>query len=119
MVPVFPDIDGIIDIIQYPLDFSTTRLQSLVGHNRYIHSIGGIVLVSLLAGVILFRLGQPFAVSAAATGIGFITHLLEDALAYNPAGSFFWPLSEERSGLRFSLNIRATFWESRTQRSFF
>lgn len=94
-----PDIDGIIDVIRYPLDFSNALLPSLTAHNRYFHSVVGLLLFALLMGIALTRFGVSFSISALATGIGFSSHLLEDALVYNPAATFFWPLSSERIGI--------------------
>jgi hypothetical protein len=96
-----PDIDGIIDIMQNRLVFLPGQLlPGMMEHSRYFHSLGGLVIYAVLAGIVLmyaFRL--KFSLVALFAGIGFGAHLVEDMLVYNPSSAVFWPVSSVPSGI--------------------
>ncbi|MCK9590556.1 MAG: metal-dependent hydrolase [Methanoregula sp.] len=96
-----PDIDGIFDLLQNHLVFTTGQLlPRMTEHSRDFHSLGALVVYAVLAGIILtcvFRLKFP--VVALFAGIGFSAHLFEDALVYNPSSAVFWPISSVPAGI--------------------
>ena len=94
-----PDLDGIIDLVRTPPDFSTGLLPSMAGHTRCCHNIAVLLLFALLAGLLLTRFRMEFSLSALAAGGGFAAHLIEDVLVYRPAAAVFWPVSPEMVGI--------------------
>jgi len=94
-----PDLDGIIDLVRTPPDFSTGLLPSMAEHTRIFHNLAVLALFALLAGLLLTRYRLEFSISALVAGGGFAAHLLEDILVYNPAAAVFWPLSPEMVGI--------------------
>lgn len=107
-----PDIDGIIDLIREPLFFTpTTLLPHMTAHSRYFHNIAVLLVFSVIVGVLLFRHGQPFLLSAACAGFGFATHLFEDALVYAEGGAFLWPITSEPLGIGLFPGYSRDFFE--------
>ncbi len=96
-----PDLDGIFDIMQDKLFFQPGQLlPHMVEHTRVLHSLGGLVIYSVLTGILLtyaFRLKFPLV--ALLAGIGFGAHIVEDMLVYNPSSAVFWPLSSVTVGI--------------------
>jgi len=94
-----PDLDGIIDLVRTPPDFSTGLLPSMAEHTRTFHNIAALLLFALFAGLLLTRFRLEFSLAALTAGGGFAAHLVEDLLVYNPAAAVFWPVSSEMVGI--------------------
>ena len=94
-----PDLDGILDLVRTPPDFSTGLLPSMAEHTRICHNIAVLVLFALVAGMLLTRFQMEFSLAALAAGGGFAAHLMEDILVYRSAAAIFWPLSPEMVGI--------------------
>ncbi len=96
-----PDIDGIFDLLQNHLVFTSGQLlPRMTEHSRDFHNLGALVVYAVLAGIILtwvFRLKFPMV--ALFAGIGYGAHLFEDALVYNPSSAVFWPISSVPAGI--------------------
>ena len=96
-----PDIDGIFDLLQNHLVFTSGQLlPRMTEHSRDFHNLGALVVYAVLAGIILtwvFRLKFPLV--ALFAGIGYGAHLFEDALVYNPSSAVFWPISSVPAGI--------------------
>jgi hypothetical protein len=56
-------------------------------------------LFAFAVALILKFKSMRFGVSFMFTGIGFAAHMFEDALVFNPAYAFFWPLSGQKFGI--------------------
>jgi membrane-bound metal-dependent hydrolase YbcI (DUF457 family) len=105
-----PDIDGIFDLIRNAPTFTDGFIPHMVEHTRVFHNIGALVLYAAIAGILLYRLkGLTFMTGAFFAGFGFALHLFEDALVYNPASAFFWPLSSGEVGLGWLPHTRNFF----------
>ena len=102
-----PDIDGIFDLIRHSPTFTDFIIPHMTEHTRIFHTIGALIIYAIIAGVVLYRLkGLAFLTGAFFAGVGFALHLFEDALVYNPAAAFFWPLSSQETGLGWLPNAR-------------
>jgi membrane-bound metal-dependent hydrolase YbcI (DUF457 family) len=113
-----PDLDGIIDLVQNHLVYTTGQLlPNMTEHSRYFHTIGALVIFALLAGLLIRHLYKlEFFSAALFAGIGFGAHLLEDALVYNPASAIFWPISPAQVGIGlFPDYSRDFFWIANTE----
>jgi membrane-bound metal-dependent hydrolase YbcI (DUF457 family) len=96
-----PDIDGIFDLVQNHLVYTTGQLlPRMTEHSRDFHSLGALVVYAVLAGIFfmyVFRL--KFSAVALFAGIGYGAHIFEDALVYNPSSAIFWPISPDPAGI--------------------
>ncbi len=63
------------------------------------HNMVALFLFAVFVGSLLKTTGMKFKDSSIFAGIGFGAHMLEDALVYNPAYAFLWPLSMHRFGI--------------------
>ncbi len=63
------------------------------------HNIAILLLFAVLVGSSLKIAGMKFKDSFLFSGIGFGAHMLEDAMVYNPAYAFLWPLSTSHFGI--------------------
>ncbi|MBN1195496.1 MAG: metal-dependent hydrolase [Methanomicrobiaceae archaeon] len=106
-----PDIDQVL----YPLSYRLLGVSMIVnGHTlRHgdLHTLGALLVFSVLFALVLRM--YPFSIrygdGMLFSGIGYAVHLLGDALVYNPAYPFFWPLSESRLGLGVVFYVRDFF----------
>ncbi|NYT06511.1 MAG: metal-dependent hydrolase [Methanomicrobiales archaeon] len=107
-----PDIDQVL----YPFSYRLLGVRLLVnGHTlRHgdLHTLGALLVFSVIFALVL-RL-HPFSVRLADglifSAIGYAVHLASDALVYNPAYPFLWPLSPSRLGLGVIFYVRDFFW---------
>ncbi len=93
-----PDLDIFTEYI-----FSKFGIAILINGNPLkhgdFHNIAVLFLFALLVGSLLKTTGMKFKDSFIFAGIGFGAHMLEDALVYNPAYAFLWPLSMSAFGI--------------------
>ena len=106
-----PDIDGIFSLIQSPPVFAGGIIPSMAFHLRYFHSIGILLLYSVVvAGLLSYYHRLDFRLMALFAGIGFGAHLLEDVIVYNPSSAVFWPLSSQEAGIGFFSSYSRDFF---------
>lgn len=106
-----PDIDGIFSLMQCPPTFPNGIIPCMAFHFRYFHSIGILIMYSVVvAGLLAYTYRQDFRIMALCAGIGFGAHLLEDALVYNPSSAVFWPLSSQEVGIGFFSSYSRDFF---------
>lgn len=111
-----PDIDGIFDIIRHPPEFTSGLIPHMVEHSRYFHTMMGLLVYAIIAGIVLARWqGLKFSDCAIFAGIGFGAHLFEDALVYNPSSAIFWPFSIQEVGIGVLPNSRDFFSVANTE----
>lgn len=92
-----PDIDMTIDLLHWVMPgIIPLGLLPLPFHGWF-HTLGFLALFAVGAGLILPRAGIGAATAALLAGIGFGSHLIEDALVDSlPGYPYLWPLSHER-----------------------
>jgi len=93
-----PDLDIIADTILKTAGITVLFYGNPLKHGDF-HNIAVLFLFALLVALLLQTTGIRFRDSFLFTGIGFGAHMFEDALVYNPAYSFFWPISTQKFGL--------------------
>ena len=94
-VAFLPDLD---EIGKIPL-LRHNDLLTVVIHHGDFHTLGYLLIASLIFGILLQFAGIRFVDGFLCTAIGFAAHLFEDALVFNPAYAFFWPFSSQRFGI--------------------
>ncbi|MFU8767254.1 MAG: P-loop NTPase, partial [Candidatus Methanoperedens sp.] len=93
-----PDLDMFAGYILNNFDTFTLINGNPLKHGDF-HNIAVLFIFAALVGSILKTTGMKFKDSFIFAGIGFGAHLLEDALVYNPAYAFLWPLSMHSFGI--------------------
>jgi hypothetical protein len=93
-----PDIDLFMDYL-----FSNWGITLLINGNPIqhgnFHNLAIMLFFAFVTALLLQTIGLRFRVTFLFANIGFMAHMLEDALVFNPAYAFFWPLSAERFGI--------------------
>jgi membrane-bound metal-dependent hydrolase YbcI (DUF457 family) len=111
-----PDVDGIFDLMRYPPDFTSGLIPTMVEHSRYFHTTGALLMYAILTGIFLARWRSlTFAECVFFAGTGFATHLVEDALVYNPSSAAFWPISAQEVGIGLLPHSRDFFKIANTE----
>lgn len=89
-----PDFDILPKYFGYNLTFNGIPL-----FHASLHNLVGQVLYALLLALLLRLFSLDFRHSFVFAGIGFGAHLFEDALVFNPAYPFLWPIYDQDLGL--------------------
>ena len=93
-----PDIDLFMDYI-----FSNWGITLLINGNPIqhgnFHNLAIIFFFAFVTALLLQTIGLRFRESFLFANIGFMAHMFVDALVFNPAYAFFWPLSAEKFGI--------------------
>ena len=79
-------------------------------HHGDFHNIVFLILFSLLSAAILRQIGIRYVDGFICSAVGFGAHLFEDALVFNPAWKFFWPISSKLYGIGVMQESRNFFW---------
>jgi septum site-determining protein MinD len=93
-----PDLDIFTGYILTKFDTGILINGNPLKHGDF-HNIAVLFLFALLVGSLLKTQGMKFKDSFIFAGIGFSAHMLEDALVFNPAYAFLWPLSTHSFGI--------------------
>ncbi|MBE0522532.1 MAG: metal-dependent hydrolase, partial [Candidatus Methanoperedenaceae archaeon] len=93
-----PDLDMFAGYILNNFDTFILINGNPLKHGDF-HNIAVLFIFAALVGSLLKTTGMKFKDSFIFAGIGFGAHLLEDALVYNPAYAFLWPLSMHSFGI--------------------
>jgi len=89
-----PDIDILID----PLLRKMGIFLMINGHpivHGNLHNMAVLIVYSVSVAFLLHPIGIRFRDSLLFASLGFAAHLFEDALVFNPAYSFFWPIASQ------------------------
>ncbi len=92
-----PDMDVIINAMLNKIGITVLVHGHPIKHGNF-HNIAVLLLFAFLIALILQNFGIRFMDSLIFAGIGFGAHMFEDALVFNPAYGFFWPISSQIFG---------------------
>ena len=73
------------------------------------HNILVLMVFSLLFASVLCWFGIRFIDGLICSAVGFSAHFIEDALVYNPAYAFFWPITTQEFGIGIMEETRDLF----------
>ena len=93
-----PDLDEIANPVLRRLGIRLLLDGSPIQHGTF-HNIAFMVIFGIAVAFLLHPLGIKFFDALLFSTIGFLAHLFEDALVYNPGYMFFWPFSSKFFGL--------------------
>jgi hypothetical protein len=93
-----PDLDMFTGYIFNKFDIGILINGNPLKHGDF-HNILVLLLFAGFVGLLLKMTGLKFKDSFIFAGIGFSAHFFEDALVYNPAYAFLWPLSKHVFGI--------------------
>jgi hypothetical protein len=94
-VTFLPDFD---EIGMFSLIKNNTLFPMVIHHGDF-HTLGNLLVVSLIFSLLLHFAGIRYFDGFVCTAIGLGAHFFEDALVANPAYAFFWPLSTQKFGI--------------------
>ena len=104
-VAFVPDIDAILQRMQV-----LTRIGfPLVIRHGDLHNILFLIAFSLLLAAFLHFLGIRIIDGLICSAIGVAAHIFEDALVYNPAYAFLWPITSQKFGIGIMQETRDIF----------
>jgi hypothetical protein len=93
-----PDIDVVINAMLNKISITVLVHGHPIKHGDF-HNIAVLLLFAISAALILQTFGIRLMDSFIFASIGFGAHMFEDALVFNPAYSFFWPISSQIFGI--------------------
>ncbi len=92
------DIDVVINSMLRKIGITVLVYGHPIRHGNF-HNIAVLLLFAVLTALILQTFGIGLVDSFIFASIGFGAHMFEDALVFNPAYSFFWPISSQIFGI--------------------
>jgi hypothetical protein len=93
-----PDIDVVINAMLKKIGITVLVYGNPIRHGDF-HNIVLLLLFAFLTALILQTFGIKLVDSFIFASIGFGAHMFEDALVFDPAYSFFWPISAQTFGI--------------------
>jgi len=93
-----PDLDLFTEIALNKLGITLLVFGRHISHGAF-HNIAFMFFFAILISLLLQTTGIKFRDSFIFSCIGFGAHLFEDALVYNPAYNFLWPVSNQNFGI--------------------
>ena len=93
-----PDIDIAADSIFKKIGITLLVYGQPVKHGDF-HNILILIIYATLVALLLNTIKIKMIDSFILASIGFTAHLLEDAVVFNPAYRFFWPISDKIYGI--------------------
>jgi hypothetical protein len=93
-----PDIDVVTNAMLKKIGITVLVYGHPIRHGDF-HNIAVLLLFAVSIALILQTIGIRFVDSFIFASIGFGAHMFEDALVFNPAYSFFWPISTQTFGV--------------------
>ena len=104
-VAFVPDIDVILQRMHM-----LTRIGfPLVIRHGNLHNILLLIVFSLLLAAFLVFFGIRFIDGLICSAIGIAAHMFEDALVFNPAYAFLWPITSQKFGIGIMQETRDIF----------
>ncbi len=93
-----PDIDFLVNRILSRFGFTLLFEGHRISHGDF-HNIAVMIIFGIAVAFLLHPFGIRFFDAFLFSTIGFLSHLFEDALVYDPGYRFLWPLSQKVLGL--------------------
>ena len=93
-----PDIDMIVDPLLRKMEISLMINGFPIAHGNF-HNIAILIVYSVSVAFLLHPIGVRFRDALLFASLGFAAHLFEDALVFDPAYSFFWPITSQKFGI--------------------
>ena len=93
-----PDVDMIADAALKKIGVTVLVYGSPISHGDF-HNIAVLLVYALSVALLLHPIGIRLKDSFFFASVGFAAHMFEDALVFNPAYPFFWPLSIQKFGI--------------------
>lgn len=93
-----PDIDQIGNIMRHTMGTTLKLNGYLIQHGDF-HTLGAMGIFSVLFALLVYPFKIRLIDGICCAAIGFTAHLFEDALVFNPAYAFFWPISSHLYGI--------------------
>jgi hypothetical protein len=91
-----PDFDVAVGVVMF-LFHRILGTPVLIYHGSF-HNLPALAAISLGVAFVASRFGIPFRDAGICTAIGYGTHLVCDAVAFNEVPSLLWPLGPGRTG---------------------
>jgi hypothetical protein len=93
-----PDIDTIFNPLLRKMGISLMLNGHPIVHGNF-HNLAVLIVYSASAAFLLHPIGIRFTDSLLFASLGFAAHLFEDALVFDLAYSFFWPITSREFGI--------------------
>jgi hypothetical protein len=93
-----PDIDMVFDPLLRKMGISLMLNGYPIVHGNF-HNLAVLIVYSVSVAFLLHPIGIRFTDSLFFASLGFAAHLFEDALVFDPAYSFFWPITSREFGI--------------------
>ena len=93
-----PDLDLFLSTILGKINIALLIHGKPITHGDF-HNLTVMFIFAGIIALLLQNFKIRFRDSFIFASIGFGAHLVEDALVYNPAYAFFWPISDQRYGI--------------------
>jgi len=93
-----PDLDLFLDTLLGKFGIALLIHGKPITHGDF-HNLAVMLLFAVIIALLLQSFKIRFRDSFIFAFIGFGAHLVEDALVYNPAYAFFWPISDQKYGI--------------------
>ena len=93
-----PDVDMAADIALKKIGITVMIYGNPISHGDF-HNIAVLLVYAVSVALLLHPIGIKLVDSFFFACIGFAAHIFEDALVFNPAYSFLWPLSIQKFGI--------------------
>jgi membrane-bound metal-dependent hydrolase YbcI (DUF457 family) len=100
-----PDVDLVLEKMHVLTRFG----YPVIIHHGDLHNIFVLMVFSLLFAVILRWFGIRFIDGLICSAIGIAAHFFEDALVYQPAYAFLWPITTQVFGIGIIQETRNIF----------
>ena len=98
-----------IDVVLQGLHRVTRRVFTVTIQHGDMHNILLLIGFSVLFALVLHLFGIRFTDGLICSAVGIAAHFIEDALVYNPAYTFFWPITRQTFGLGIMEETRNIF----------
>ena len=93
-----PDLDLFLSTLLGKFGIALLIHGKPITHGDF-HNLAVMFIFAVITALLLQNFKIRFRDSFIFAFIGFGAHLVEDALVYNPAYAFFWPISDQRYGI--------------------
>jgi hypothetical protein len=93
-----PDIDFVFNPLLKKMGISLMLNGHHIVHGNF-HNMAFLIIYSVSLAFLLHPFGIRFTDSLLFASLGFAAHLFEDALVFDPAYTFFWPITSREFGI--------------------
>jgi len=99
-----------IDVVLQGFHRLTRRVFTVTIQHGDLHNILLLIGFSVLFAMVLHLFGIRFTDGLICSAVGIAAHFIEDALVYNPAYAFLWPITTQTFGIGIMEETRNIFW---------